>query len=55
MQDSLHQWWMGYLKNRQAQARLHQVSRQLAHLVGLQLSTWTVYHELRTCENGCES
>ena len=56
MQDLLHQWWMGYLKNYcHAQARPHQASRQLVHLVGLQLSTWTVLHQLRTCENGCVS
>ena len=54
MQDLLHQW-MGYLKNyRQAQARSHHASRHLAHLVGHQLSTWRVLHQLRTCGSGCE-
>ena len=56
MQDLLHQWWMGYMKDyREARVRPHQGSRQLAHLLGHQLSTWTVLHQLRTCENGCES
>ena len=56
MQDSLHHWWMGDLTNhRRVQARRRQVLRQLAHLVGRQPSTGTVLHQLRTCENGCES
>ena len=38
-----------------AQARPHHASRQLVHLVGPQLGTWTVLHQLRTCENGCAS
>ena len=43
MQELLHQWWRSYMKNyRQAQARPHQASRELAHLVRHQLNTWTV-------------
>ena len=45
-QDLLHQWWMGYL-SRQAQARPRLALRQL---VGHQLSTWTVLHQLMICE-----
>ena len=56
VQGSLHQQWMGYLKNyRQAQARPHQALRQLVHLVGHQLSTWTFFHQLTTCESDFES
>ena len=55
MQHLVHQWWMGHLKNHcQAQARPHQASRQLTHLVGHQLNAWIVPRQLRTCENGCE-
>ena len=50
------QWWLGYLKSCcQATARPHQALRQLAHLVGHQLSTWTVLHQLTTCESDCVS
>ena len=56
MQDSFHHWWMGYLKNRRRfQARSHQAFRLLAYVVSHQLSTWTVLHQVTTCENGCES
>ena len=56
MQALLQGQWMGHLKNyRQAQARPHQAFRRLAHLVGHQLSTWTVLHQLTTCESDRES
>ena len=45
MQDLLHHWWMGYLKNYcHAQTRPHQASRQVAYLVGPQKRS----RELRT-------
>ena len=54
MQDLLHQWWMGCPKScRQAQAWPHQALRQLAQPVGHQMSTWTVLHQLATCESDC--
>ena len=41
--------------DRQAEARPHQAARELTLLVGHQLGTWTVLHQLRTCESDCES
>ena len=56
VQDLLPQWWMNYLKNcHQDQARPHHAMTQLAHLVGQQLSSRTVLHQLTTCERNCVS
>ena len=43
------------LPSRKGPTRPQQASSQLARLEGHQLSTWTVLHQLRTCDSDCES
>ena len=67
MRDLLRQWWTGYPKNhRRVQARSHEAFRQLARLVGHQLTAgWEsrcrsgyilgncrFMHKLHGCKNG---